>query len=122
MKNEIVKIADEAGVAVVEFQATSISGSEGIALASEQIRSYVAEHQPNMLLFDFGKVKFFSSQVLGLLLDMRSRLKEYGGRVAISTIDPQLCRVFRITNLDKIFNFYPTKSQAVAEMTCGNEV
>ena len=65
------------------------------------------------IVFDFECVKFFSSQVLGLLLDIRSKLMTLGGELVISAIDPQLFRVFKITNLDKIFKFYPDKDSAV---------
>jgi anti-anti-sigma factor len=58
-------------------------------------------------------VRFFSSQVLGLLLDMRSRTQPFEGEVVISAINPQLHRIFRITNLDKIFRFFPDKISAV---------
>jgi len=58
-------------------------------------------------------VKFFSSQILGMLLDMRSKLSVNNGEVLISAINPQLHRVFRITNLDKIFRFFPDVESAV---------
>ncbi|MBN1795536.1 MAG: STAS domain-containing protein [Sedimentisphaerales bacterium] len=100
-------------IAVVVFNATTISDAEGISSASIRIKDYVAEHKPMGMVFDFEKVKFFSSQVLGLLLDIRSRLQEYNGKVVISAIKPQLHRVFTITNLDKIFSFFPDKASAV---------
>jgi len=34
----------------------------------------------------------------------------------ISGVNPQLNRVFKITNLDKIFEFYPDRSHAVEAM------
>ena len=43
--------------------------------------------------------------MLGLLVDLWRRMKEYGGALCICGIDPQLGRVFRITHLDKIFRF-----------------
>jgi anti-anti-sigma factor len=51
--------------------------------------------------------------ILGMLVDIWRRLGEKGGTVAISGIDPQLSRVFKITNLDKLFQFYPDRQSAV---------
>ena len=65
------------------------------------------------MVIDFENVKFFSSAVLGLLLDIRAKLKTYEGEVVISGINPQLYRVFKITNLDKIFRFFPDKQSAI---------
>jgi len=114
MNDEIpVEITSETDIAVVAFKATSISNSQGINAVSKQITGYIVEKHPTRLVFDFERVKFFSSQVLGLLLDIRSKLMAFGGELVISAIDPQLYRVFKITNLDRIFKFFPDKDSAV---------
>ena len=109
-----LQIATEKNATIVAFEATSISNTEQIAAASKQIKDFVEEKHPSKIVFDFASVKFFSSQVLGLLLDVRAKLKAYNGEVVISAIDPQLHRVFRITNLDKVFRFFPDKQSAVS--------
>ena len=103
--------------AVVAFKSASLSEPEAIAAASKQINEFVMENRPNWVIFDFGAVKFFSSQVLGLLLDVRAKLKESKGEVLISGINPQLYRVFKITNLDKLFRFFPDKEAAVKALS-----
>lgn len=102
-------------VGIVEFKTASVSDSESISVASQQIKKFIEQHRPSSIIFDFAEVRFFSSQVLGLLLDIRSKLEPYSGQVVISSIEPQLHRVFRITNLDKIFRFYPDKEAAIAD-------
>jgi anti-sigma B factor antagonist len=108
-----VEISSEEGVAVVAFKATSISSVEGITAAAKQIKEFIEENHPNAVVFDFERVKFFSSQVLGMLLDIRAKLETYNGEVVISAINPQLHRIFKITNLDKIFKFFPDRESAV---------
>jgi anti-anti-sigma factor len=110
--NIVVDITLETNIAVVAFRDTSISNSEAIAEAAAQIKDFIARKHPSRIVFDFGSVRFFSSQVLGLLLDIRSIL-EGEGEVVISAIEPKLYRVFKITNLDKIFRFFPDKESAV---------
>ncbi len=108
-----VEITSEGPVAVVAFKATSISDVEGIAAASKQITEFIDENHPNGIVFDFEQVKFFSSRVLGVLLNIRAKLETYNGEVVISAINPQLHRVFKITNLDSIFRFFPDKQNAI---------
>jgi len=117
--NEIVdvQITSEDSVAVVAFKTASISDVEEIANASKHIKDFVDENQPIRLIFDFSRVKFFSSLVLGVLLEIRSKLASYNGEVAISAINPQLHKVFKITNLDKIFTFFPDKEAAVSAVS-----
>jgi len=108
-----VEITSEGHAAVAAFKATSISNAEGIAAASTQIKEFIEVNRPGGIVFDFERVKFFSSQVLGLLLDIRAKMETYNGEVVISAINPQLHRVFKITNLDKIFRFFSDKESAV---------
>ena len=115
MEENGVKITNKGGVAVVAFQGTSISNVEKIAAASRQINEFVAKNRPSRIVFDFSGVKFFCSRVLGLLLEMRAKVEPYSGEVVISAINPQLYRVFKITNLDKIFRFFPDEESAVKQ-------
>lgn len=108
-----VEITVAADAVIVAFRATSISDADGIAVAAKQIKEYVEGNLPKRLIFDFEGVKFFSSQALGLLLEIRAKLESYGGEVAISAINPQLHRVFKITSLDKVFKFFPDVESAV---------
>ena len=108
-----VEISQEGNAAIVAFKATTISSPEMITIAAKQIQEFINESHPSLIVFNFEQVKFFSSQVLGLLLDIRSKMKAYGGEVVISAINPQLYRVFKITNLDKLYRFFPDKESAV---------
>ena len=114
MADEIgLEITIEANTAIVAFKSASISDVDGITNASKQIKEFIEKNKPKKLVFDFEGVKFFSSQVLGLLLDIRAKLGTYNGEVVISEINPQLHRVFKITNLDKVFKFFPDKESAL---------
>jgi anti-anti-sigma factor len=110
-----VEIRSEGNVAIVSFTNNCISDVEEITDASSRIRQYVQSHRPHEIIFDFSGVKFFSSQVLGVLLEARGHVKRRGGQVAVCSLDPQLHRVFRITNLDRIFAFYPDRQTALSE-------
>ncbi|GEM_PF-217732 len=113
--DEIVKIETKAQgrVAVVGFASTCVSEADSITAMSKSIKKFIDEKRPRWLVFDFSGVKFFSSQVLGLLLDIRAAMKATDGQIVISAIDPQLHRVFKITNLDKIFTFFQDQDTAI---------
>lgn len=108
-----MEITTEANATVVAFKSASMSDVDGIAAAAWRIRNFAESERPQTLIFDFEAVKFFSSQVLGLLLDVRKKLEESGGQVVVSGINPQLHRVFKITNLDKVFQFFPNRQEAI---------
>src|SRR4030042_1713911 len=108
-----VEITSDGNAAVVAFRTASISNVEEITAASKQIKEFIEEKHPKEVVVDFEGVKFFSSAVLGLLLDIRAKLKTYDGEVVISSINPKLHRVFKISHLDKIFKFFPDKENAI---------
>ena len=108
-----VKISNEEGVVVIAFKATSISYAEKIAEVAKEIEEFIEQNRPKRVIFDFWGVKFFSSQVLGLLLNIRDKVQKYDGEVVISAINPQLHKVFKITSLEKVFRFFPDKESAI---------
>jgi len=112
-----IETTREGKVTLVIFEAGSISNVEEITAISNKIREFIEENHPNKIVVDFEKVKFFSSQVLAVLLDIRVKLKAYDGEVVISAIKPQLYRIFKITNLDKVFNFFPDRESAIREIS-----
>lgn len=114
-----IRIVNEGSVAVVEFTESVVSDLDGIAQSARLLKAFVDENEPGRVIFDFDRVSFFSSQVLGLILETRARLLNWEGLVAICNTNNQLQRVFKITNLDKIFKFFPDRSSAVLSMTSG---
>ena len=116
-----VEIKDEGSIAVVSFNAASLCDIAGIEKISRQIRQFVADRRPERMVIDFTSVKFFTSQALGLLLDVWRKLQANGGQVVISGINPQLHRVFKITNLDKIFQFFPDSQSAIKSFDNDNK-
>ncbi len=109
-------VSSEADVLVVSLRQTSIEGITGVENVADTLRLMIRDSQPRKLVIDFSQVRFFSSQMLGLLVDLWRRMKDVGGSLTISGIDPQLTRVFRITHLDKLFNFYDNTESAVASL------
>ena len=112
-----LKIAREGNVAIACFTGSCICDVEEITRASARLKEFIETNRPTRLVFDFSGVKFFSSQVLGLLLDARARLEAHRGELAITSLSPQLERVFRITNLDQIFRFYSDRADAIEKFS-----
>jgi anti-sigma B factor antagonist len=115
-----IKVDIQEGIPVIVFEEDSTDSAEKITATGEQIYNYIEKNKPAIIIVNFGKVKFFSSQVLGVLLNIRSVMKEYGAEVVISGINPQLYRVFRITNINKLFRFFENVPAAAREINTNN--
>ena len=113
---EMLDIRTENGVFIVSFKQASIGGIGEVEKIAETLRELIKDQNICNMVVDFSTVSFFSSQMLGLLVDIWRRIKDKGGTLLISGINPQLTRVFRITHLDKLFDFYETMEAAVSSL------
>jgi anti-sigma B factor antagonist len=111
--SKIINITTEGDIAFVSFLKPNVSAVSDVEIMASDLRAFIADSRPKNLVIDFTGLKFFSSQVLGLLVDIWKRLKEFQAKMVICGINPDLSRVFKITNLDSLFEFYPDKQSAV---------
>jgi anti-sigma B factor antagonist len=114
--SNIAKITTEKNIATISFNTASLAAGQILDETAQIISDLIKMSKPHNIIVDFTGVKFFSSQMLGILLDTRKKLSSYDGNIVISGINPQLYRVFKITNLDKIFKFYPDAKAAINEI------
>ena len=113
---EMLDIRTENGVFVVSFKQASIGGIGEVEKIAETLRDLIEDRNACNMVVDFSNVSFFSSQMLGLLVDIWRRTKDRGGTVLVSGINSQLTRVFRITHLDRLFDFYENTEAAISAM------
>lgn len=108
-----IEITEESGVKVVTFQDASILDMTTIQQIGKQLYTLVEDGSTKSLVLDFGAVRFLSSQALGIMLTLRRKADKAGAHVHLASISPELHRVFSITNLDQLFKFFQTRTEAV---------
>jgi anti-sigma B factor antagonist len=107
-------VEKENDITVVGFGDAMILDAYHVQQIAETLYALIEKRGCTRLVIDLATIKMLSSQTLGVFLNMRQKLDPLGGRMVLSGIDPQLYRVFRVTSLDRIFDFYPTRREAVA--------
>jgi len=112
----ITKITTDKKITTVSFNVASLTAGSDMDVVAKQISDLIVNQKPQNLIVDFTGVRFFSSQTLGILIDAKKKLSLLKANMVISGINPQLHRVFKITNLDKLFKFYPDADSAISEM------
>ena len=70
----------------------------------EEIMSVVEAAKRENMMLDFCYVKFMTSAFLGLLVKVHKRICERGGHLKLRHIDPNIYKVFEITQLTKVFD------------------
>ena len=107
-----LKINDFDGMTIVEFSDRKILDELCILEIQEEL-SRVVDRTPGIkLVLSFRNVEHLSSAALGMLITLRKKVEEGGGRMRLSDINPQIFEVFKITRLNKVFDIFPSIDKA----------
>ena len=96
----------------VEFTVRKILDESNIAEIGEKLSEIVdAEERPKIII-SFAAVDHLSSAALGTMIIINNKVKQKGGQLRLSNINPQIYDVFEITKLNKLFKIYSTVKEA----------
>ena len=70
-------------------------------------------HSARLLIVDLHAVDFFGSAALNAVLDCHEEGKQAGTTVRLVADHDQVLRPIQVTELDRIFDIYPTLSEAL---------
>ena len=98
----------------IEFMDRNILEEGTIQVIGDEILGLVDREANPKLLIDFSRVEHLSSAALGTLIKINNKIKQKGGQLRLSNIDPQIEEVFTITKLNKIFQIHPDNPKAVS--------
>jgi anti-sigma B factor antagonist len=65
------------------------------------------------IVIDLAEVGFIDSTTIGILMRTRKRLAPLKGRLMIVCTDRNILRLFEITALDRMFEIYPSRAEAL---------
>ena len=74
--------------------------------------SQLVDHTTRSLIFDFTKITMMTSDGIGTLVRLHTRLQGLGGGLAIYGCSSKVREIFSIVMLDKILNVCDTEDQA----------
>jgi anti-sigma B factor antagonist len=111
--NSSLMIENLAGVTVVNFQSANVLDAMQIQTMAEELYRLVDDMDRKQIVLDFSKVKMLSSQAIGMLLNLRKKSTAIKGDVVLAGIRPDLHKIFKITQIDKLFKFFETEKQAL---------
>lgn len=106
MGQEPSKIIAEYGqnVTFVTLVDERIVDEEQIRELKEALEPVIEKNDDNKLILNFSNVNFMTSALLGLLVRVHKKVCELGGQLQLTNLDPNLHRIFEITQLIKVFN------------------
>ncbi|UCG33169.1 MAG: STAS domain-containing protein [Phycisphaerales bacterium] len=108
-----LNITRNAGVCIVEFEDRKILEEVSISEIGDLLLDVVGSEPDLRMVLSFRNVEHLSSAALGMLITLRSQVREKGGHLKLSNIRPQIYEVFKITKLHRLFDIHDTAAQAM---------
>jgi len=90
-------------VTTINLLDTQVLEQKEIQDLESAIMEVVQQSKRQLLVLDFGNIRFLSSSMLGLLVKVQKRLAEEKRSLELHNIKPDIMKVFKITKLDKLF-------------------
>lgn len=81
-----------------------------------KIDSKIDEYGIKNLIFDFSEVNFMDSSGIGVVLGRYKKISEYGGKVGIINLKPQIKRIFELGGLFKVIKEYKNVEDAISNL------
>ena len=101
-----------------EAYVISLTGEVDLYTAPEfkQQLIEVIEQGGKEVVVDFSNTTFIDSTTLGVLVGGVKRLRANEGRLSLVCSDRNITKIFEITGLDKVFEIYTTRDEAVSSL------
>jgi anti-anti-sigma factor len=102
-----------ADVTVVRFTQPNILEEGKIHQIGKQLADLVETTDCRKFLLNFANIHSMSSNFVGKLVGMDRAVREAGGRLALSSMRPDIHEVFKILKLARHFTVYDTEEEAL---------
>lgn len=113
-KRGALVMANQIGeVTVVNFLTTQVLDEMNVHQLGEELNNLVDKEGKTKLVLNFAKVKYLSSAVLGKLISLNKKVTGLKGRIGLCCINPEIMKVFKITQLDKMIPIFESEDDAV---------
>lgn len=109
----LVSFEERPPITVGLILSSSVLDALNISRFGAQVFGYVQGRPGINLLLSFERVNYLSSAVLTELLRINDAVQEADGRLRLCGLNPDIRKVFEITNLDRIFVIYGAADEAV---------
>ncbi|MBV5261788.1 STAS domain-containing protein [Synechococcus moorigangaii CMS01] len=96
------------------FQPTGIFDNiKSLEFKDDLLQSITAE-QKEIILLDFTGITFMDSAGLGSLVLLLKTVRSHGAKMALCNVNEQVQMLFELTNMDRVFEIFPTQTDFFA--------
>lgn len=116
MPAELLKVSNHQSVNVVElFLPDDLDSAEFDRLNADLYAVFSEQPQARWIL-DLAQVQYMGSAALGLMVNIRQRVKSMEGRLALCHLSSSLHQIFKACCLERLFTITRTREDAIKAM------
>jgi anti-sigma B factor antagonist len=117
MAEEIFRILQERSVGIVEFRVRPDSDAMALDVLMETISIEFDNRKLTAWVLDLTQVRFLNSAGLGMLVNIRQKIRQSHGKLALCGLSNELMELFRSCCLERLFIIEKTRPAAVAAVS-----
>jgi len=112
----MLKSIESDGVNICSFEHSDKLNSTNAELVKKEFSSHFAEPGARVV-FDLGNITFIDSSGFAALLSVKKIAASSSGLFRVCSLTPRVAELFRLLQLDRIFEIYPDREDCLESFT-----
>ena len=113
MATDLFRVNSEGAVQIVELALPSQLDSEDFDRFNDDLLSLFDEKPEGRWVLDLSGLAYAGSAALGLMVNIRQKVKQAGGKLALCGLSPRLMSIFKTCCLERLFLIKSLRADAV---------
>ena len=101
------------GVVIANFRDASILDGGTVEAIARELYALVETQAQRKVILDFTPVRFLSSSMIGVLLNLNKKSAAIKGKIVICGLRSELQKVFKIMKLESLLTFAENEQKAL---------
>lgn len=107
---------DVRGVSVLDLSLPDMVDAVEFDQFTNEVLALIDGAPKKKWVIDLGRCTYVNSAMLGLMVNLRQRIRGAGGKIALCRASPWLLEVFQVTSLHHMFVVTKTREDALREV------
>ena len=107
------RVVREDAVSVVELTLPLSIDNADLDRLNEQMLALFSSQPAARWVLDLSGVSYMGSAMLGLMVNVRQRVKQAGGRLVLCALSPRLLQIFQTSSLERLFTITRNRAEAL---------
>jgi stage II sporulation protein AA (anti-sigma F factor antagonist) len=110
------ELLQDGSVNVVMLRLPEVMDSHEFDRLNDEMLTAVAGTPEGRWVLDLSNLNYMGSSSLGLMVNIRQRIKQVGGHLILCNISPPLMKIIRTCCLERLFLITRTREDAVKKL------